>query len=255
MVVAVSGLSKNKTNMFISRFYNYCGLKNLKSRETWLEKTLGKIPKGESILDAGAGELQYKKYCAGLKYVSQDFGKYNGVGDEGLQMGKWDNSKLDIVSDITSMPVESHSFDNIMCVEVFEHLPEPQLAIKEFSRIIKHGGRLIITAPFCSLTHFAPYYYANGYSKYFYEKFLGENGFSVSEISYNGNYFEYLAQELHRIIKMGDKYSKVNIFAKFAIMCLIFPLLVLLSRLSKNDKGSEEILCFGLHILAIKKIK
>jgi ubiquinone/menaquinone biosynthesis C-methylase UbiE len=239
--------------MFISKFYNYCGLKNLKDREIWLKEAIKKIPKGESILDAGAGELQYKKYCTDLKYISQDFGQYSGDGKEGLQMGKWDNSKLDIVSDITHIPVENNSFDNIMCIEVFEHLPEPQLAIKEFSRILKSDGRLIITAPFCSLTHFAPYYYANGYSKYFYEKFLKENDFSILEISYNGNYFEYLAQELHRIIKMSDKYSKVNVFVKFMIMCSIFPLLLLLNKLSKKNRGSEEVLCFGLHILAIKK--
>jgi ubiquinone/menaquinone biosynthesis C-methylase UbiE len=239
--------------MLISKFYNYCGLKNLKNREVWLEQAIKKIPKGESILDAGAGELQYKKYCADLKYTSQDFGQYDGAGTEGLQTGKWDNSKLDIVSDITNIPIKDQSFDNIMCIEVFEHLPEPQLAIKEFSRILKPGGKLILTAPFCSLTHFAPYYYANGYSKYFYEKILKENGFHILEISYNGNYFEYLAQELHRIVKMGNKYSKMGVFVKFMIMCLIFPLLILLNKLSKNDKGSEETLCFGLHIIAIKK--
>ena len=239
--------------MFISKFYNYCGLKNRTDREKWLEKTIGNIPKGESILDAGAGELQYKKYCADLKYTSQDFGQYDGKGEEGLQMGKWDNSKLNIVSDITNIPVKDRSFDNIMCIEVFEHIPEPRLAIKEFSRILKNGGKLIITAPFCSLTHFAPYYYANGYSKYFYEKFLTENGFSVLEIDYNGNYFEYLAQELHRTIKMGEKYSKINVVVKFMVMCLIFPLLILLNKLSKHDRGSEEVLCFGLHIVAIKK--
>lgn len=253
MAAAVFGSRNNDLNMFISKFYNYCGLKNLKTRENWLKKTIEKIPKGESILDAGAGELQYKKYCDDLKYTSQDFGQYNGAGDEGLQMGKWDNSKLDIVSDITNIPVGNQSFDNIMCIEVFEHIPEPQFAIKEFSRILKPGGKLIITAPFCSLTHFAPYYYANGYSKYFYEKFLKENGFSILEISSNGNYFESLAQELHRITKMANKYSKLNIFTKFLIMCLIFPLLILLNKLSKKDRGSNEVLCFGLHILAIKK--
>jgi 2-polyprenyl-3-methyl-5-hydroxy-6-metoxy-1,4-benzoquinol methylase len=43
-----------------------------------------------------------------------------------------------------------------MCVEVFEHLPEPIKAVEEFARLFKPGGYLILTAPFCSLTHFAP---------------------------------------------------------------------------------------------------
>jgi ubiquinone/menaquinone biosynthesis C-methylase UbiE len=238
--------------MYISKYYNYCGLKNLNNREKWLKKTIESIPKGESILDAGAGELQYKKYCKNLKYTSQDFGQYKGEGKEGLQTGVWDNSKLDIISDIINIPSKDSSFDNIMCIEVLEHIPDPRLAIKEFSRILKHRGKLIITAPFCSLTHFAPYYYANGYSKYFYEKFLKENNFSIQEISYNGNYFEYLAQELHRIISTGKKYSKISILVKPIIYLIIFPLLILLNYLSKNDKGSKEILCFGLHIVATK---
>ena len=65
------------------------GKNNLSTREAWLENTLKKIPPGKRILDAGAGELQYKKFCAHLDYVSQDFGQYDGGGDHsGFQMGK-----------------------------------------------------------------------------------------------------------------------------------------------------------------------
>jgi len=154
------------------KLYPDFGSNNKANREIWLEKTLGNIPRGEAILDAGAGETQYKRFCEHLVYTAQDFGEYNGDGEEGLQKSQWDNSKLDIVSDITDIPVKDRSYDNIMCIEVFEHLPQPQLAIKEFARIIKPKGRLIITAPFCSLTHFAPYYFSSGYSKYFYERVL-----------------------------------------------------------------------------------
>jgi len=80
------------------------GLQNLVTREAWLEKTLKQIPAGSRILDAGAGELQYKRFCTHLSYVSQDLAKYDGRGDDtGLQMGSWDQSTLDIISDITSV--------------------------------------------------------------------------------------------------------------------------------------------------------
>jgi hypothetical protein len=40
------------------------------------------------IPDAGAGELQFKKFCSHLKYATQDFAKCNGKGDGvGLQPG------------------------------------------------------------------------------------------------------------------------------------------------------------------------
>jgi hypothetical protein len=63
------------------------GLNNLSNREQWLEATLKSLPAGLTILDAGAGECPYKKWCSHLNYISQDFGQYDGKGDEGLQMG------------------------------------------------------------------------------------------------------------------------------------------------------------------------
>ena len=158
------------------------GTKNESNRISWLETKLKEIPAGLRILDAGAGEQKYKQFCTHLSYVSQDFAKYDGRGDErGLQMGAWDQTKLDIISDITSIPEPDNSFDAIMCVEVFEHIPEPLLAIKEFARLLKVNGILIITAPFCSLTHFSPYHFYTGYNRYFYEKFLPEYGFEIME--------------------------------------------------------------------------
>ena len=41
------------------------------------------IPRGYKILDAGAGELRFKPDCDHLQYVAQDFGQYEGTGDEG----------------------------------------------------------------------------------------------------------------------------------------------------------------------------
>ncbi len=230
------------------------GTKNTKTREEWLKKTLKKIPAGHKILDAGAGELQYKKFCSHLKYTSQDFGQYDGQGNqEGLQTKTWDNSKLDIISDITDIPVDNNSFDTIMCIEVLEHIPEPSKAIKEFARILKPGGKLIITAPFCSLTHFAPYYFANGYSKYWYKQILKHYGFNINEIQYNGNFFEYLAQEIRRIPYVEKQYTNLNISKKIIYKISFKLILNLLNRLSLNNNGSEEILNFGLHVLATKK--
>lgn len=230
------------------------GYMNLENREKWIKKTLKKIPKGSKILDAGAGELQYKKFCNHLDYVSQDFAQYNGQGDgKGLQTEVWDNSKLDIVSDIIDIPVKRNLFDAVMCIEVFEHLPYPHLAVKEFNRILKKGGLLVLTAPFCSLTHFAPYHFSSGYNKYWYEKILEDYGFEILKIDYNGNYFDYLIQELKRVSIMEREYSKTGFASGFAFKFASKILLKYLREMSITDKGSKELLTFGFHILAKKK--
>lgn len=229
------------------------GTTNESTRVKWIEQTLKKIPEGLTILDAGAGESQFKKYCSHLKYIAQDFGKYDGSGNIGLQEGEWDNTKLDIVSDIVSIPLPDASVDAIMCTEVFEHIPDPLAALKEFTRLLKPGGYLLLTAPFASLTHFAPYHYASGFSRFFYEKHLPDNGFTIQELKLNGNYFEYLAQENRRIKPIAAKYAgrKLNIFEKVVIHLNIF----LLERLSKKDKGSSELLCYGIQVFARREFK
>lgn len=227
------------------------GTRNLSNREMWLEKTLKQIPAGSRILDAGAGELEYKKYCSHLEYVSQDFCQYEGKGDEkGLQTEKWNTAQIDIVSDIVVIPEKDKSFDAIMCIEVFEHIPEPVKAIKEFSRLLKKGGFLILTAPFCSLTHFAPFHFYSGYNRYFYEHHLKEAGFEIMEIIPNGNYFSYLAQEIRRIPYCAERYAlkKVSLFTRLIIKIILF----ILERIEKNDKNSSEFLCFGYHVFARK---
>lgn len=225
---------------------------NQENREKWLKETIAKIPSGSRILDAGAGECLYKKFCNHLVYISQDFGKYQGQGDgRGFQTGKWDQSNVDIISDIVNIPEPDSSYDAIMCIEVFEHLPEPLSAIKEFERLLKPGGFLILTAPFCSLTHMAPYHFYSGFNRYFYEKALKDNNFQIMEITENGNFFDFLIQEINRIPEIIERYvpdKKMNFFNKYSMDRFVS----ILKDFSNEDRGSSELLTFGFHIFARK---
>lgn len=223
------------------------GLSNHSNRVKWLGNALADIQAGSSIIDIGAGQQQYRKFCKHLKYTSQDFNQYDGTGNsEGLQTGVWDTSKIDIVSDLISIPVHDQSFDAILCTEVLEHVPNPIEAIKEFSRLIKPNGQLIITAPFASLTHFAPYHYSTGFSKYFYMHHLEKEGFKILEIYENGNYADYMAQELKRVLSIFGKKS-------FLMKPLIYSILLIILK-NRQDENIKNLASFGYHIRA-QKIK
>ena len=228
------------------------GTQNENRRKQWIQEALNKLPEGQRILDAGAGEQDHKNHCQHLEYVSQDFAQYDGQGDNhGLQMGQWDYKKLDIISDITQIPEPDNSFDAILCSEVFEHIPDPIKALKEFHRLLKKNGTLILTAPFCSLTHFSPYHYYSGYNRNFYQQVLPELGFEIIEITSNGDYFEYLAQELLRLPQIADKYSRMTM-GKLCRLC-VAHILRYLSKCSTSDQNSDELLCFGYHVRAIRQ--
>ena len=230
------------------------GSENQSTREAWLEETLAAIKPGSRILDAGAGERQYERFCGHLDYVSQDFAQYDGKGDGiALQMGTWDQSSLDIVSDISAIPEADESFDAIMCIEVLEHLPAPVDALRELSRLLKPGGILLVTAPFCSLTHFAPYFYHTGYGRYFYEYWFPRLRLMIDDITPNGNYFEWLGQEVRRLPDLSKRNLGHRGLAWWKRLAMGW-MLRWLQELSDTDYGSAELLHFGYHVRARKAL-
>ncbi len=226
-------------------------MNNEECRKIWIKEKLEKIPSGNRLLDAGAGEQQYKSFCSHLKYVSQDFAAYKPENlDQGLQMQNWDYGKLDIISDITSIPEPEGSFDVILCTEVFEHIPDPIKAIAEFSRLLRKGGKLIITAPFTSMTHFAPYHFATGFNRYFFEHHLPAHSFSIEELSFNGNYFDVVGQELNRIDHIAIKYANDKpSWLEYQALKLVKKMN---NRFEAKGNRSTELLALGIHIVGTK---
>lgn len=242
-----------KIKKFINSFLTKdIGLTGGKNREYWLKHTLLKLPAGSKILDAGAGEGRNKKFCSHLDYSYLDSGEYDGVGNkQGLHKGSRDYSKVDIIADIEDIPIKDATFDAVLCVEVLEHVKNPNVALKEIYRVLKKGRTLILTAPFNSLTHYAPHFYSTGFSSYYYNHHLTELGFEIIELTPNGNFFEYMAQELRRVKNVSETYTSKKLSVIFTAS--IYIVLRYLSGLSFVDKGSSELLCLGYFVKCKKK--
>lgn len=223
---------------------------NEEGRSRWLKQTLAAIPPGLRILDAGAGELRNKPLCAHLRYISQDACQYEGAGDmRGLQTGTWDTSRIDLVCDIVDVPEPDASFDVILCSEVFEHLPDALKALDEFSRLLKNGGKLIVTAPFASLVHFAPYHYASGFSRYWYEYHLPLRNFAIVDLTPNGDWFAFVKQEILRFPGMARRYG--DWCWPFAYLAAGIALVYFWLR--GRARQADDLACFGWHCVAVKK--
>ena len=108
----------------------------------WLADNAGAV--SGILLDLGAGNQPFKVWYAGLadKCVAADVAPAPG---------------LDVLSMAAPLPFASATFDTVLCTSVLEHVYDAEAAVNEIARILKPGGRLIITVPFLYPTHEAPY--------------------------------------------------------------------------------------------------
>lgn len=230
-------------------------IKNSRARDAWISKTLSEIPAGKTILDVGAGECAYKVHCKHLKYLAQDIAQYDGTGNtKGLQTGKFDFHKLDFICDLYDIP-ETDQYDAVLCTEVIEHVTDPVRAVEKLVRLVRPGGVVIITAPFVSMTHFAPYHYATGFSEYFYRYHLERLGCTIDTLLPNGGFFDFMDQEIGRVASVRKRYSGWIIDPiSFTVLLAARLSVRLMAALDgpAQRRRSSELMAFGWHVIAVR---
>jgi SAM-dependent methyltransferase len=146
------------------------------TRDAWIKNQAAAIPKGSWVLDAGAGASKYRPYFSHCRYETQDFCQYKGPLVNYLE-------PITYVGEITEIPLPNCALDAILCTEVLEHVVDPMAVVREFSRLLKPGGRLFLTAPLLSSLHMEPYHFYGGFTQYWYRHWLPLCGFSIDELT------------------------------------------------------------------------
>ncbi len=222
-------------------------------RDRWVRQQAATIPRGSRVLDVGAGSCPYRNVFAHCDYQTQDFTALKG---EQLRYGSY--GTIDYVCDAAAIPVEAATFDVVMCTEVLEHVPHPDRVIAEFGRILRTGGRLLLTAPLGSGLHQEPYHFYGGFTPFWYRKFLGEAGFTDIKVEPNGNFFAMFSQEALRFLRLSWPLRLPFLLSVlwFPVWLVLFPLFGILLPpfamwLDRYD--FERTFTVGYHVSAIRE--
>jgi SAM-dependent methyltransferase len=229
---------------------------NLVHRDEWVARQARTIPWGQLVLDVGAGACRYRSFFGHCDYKTQDFA---ALTVEQYGTGR-SYGHIDYVCDAASIPVPDDSFDVILCTEVLEHVPEPIKVVNELGRILRPGGKLLLTAPLGSGVHQAPWHFYGGYTPFWYDKFLSAAGFTDISVKPNGGFFRYYGQESMRFVSMTRPW-RIKASWPFRLLwlpmwllllpCLAFVCPLLGAVLDRCDE--ERDFTVGYHVTATKK--
>ncbi|MBL7699255.1 MAG: class I SAM-dependent methyltransferase [Chitinophagaceae bacterium] len=130
------------------------------------------------LLDFGCGRKPYENLFSVDEYIGIDM---ENTGHEHK------NSKIDVFYDGKNIPFPDNSFDSVFCSEVFEHIFNLDEIIVEIKRVMKTGGKMLITVPFAWHEHETPYDFGR-YTSFGIKHLLDKHGFEVVEFQKSGNF-------------------------------------------------------------------
>jgi SAM-dependent methyltransferase len=180
------------------------------------------------ILDVGCGSKPYKSLFTFTEYIGID------IENPGHDHTSED---IDFYYDGNTLPFEDASFDSVITNQVFEHVFNPTRFLSEITRVLRPGGKLLLTVPFVWDEHEQPFDFAR-YSSFGIKHSLQTHGFEVVE-------FRKSVQDLRVVFQLGILYiykitRSNNVWVnRLLVLFLISPItitgLLLSAILPSND--------------------
>lgn len=126
------------------------------------------------VLDIGCGDRWLEPHV-------QQRGHY--IGLDSLKTGAaLYGARPSLFGDASRLPVADASIDTVVLLEVLEHLEHPREALDEIARVLKPGGRLLLSMPFLYPIHDAPHDFQR-YTIHGLTREISAVGFDVGAIS------------------------------------------------------------------------
>src|SRR5690606_23253477 len=100
------------------------------------------IKDGDVVLDVGAGDGSFSEFCQ-----NDEIYQFDGNMESFNNLKK--KFRNTFLGHLPNLPFQNNFFNIIHCSHVIEHLQPQELydTLIEFDRVLKDGGRIVISAP------------------------------------------------------------------------------------------------------------
>ena len=177
------------------------------------------------LLDIGCGNKPYAVWYEPLTEESV-----------GCDMVQSDQFKVDVLCPATALALPDNHFDTALCTQVLEHVYDHHAVVREACRVLKPGGKLVLTVPFCWELHEEPHDYFR-LSRHGLRQLFEENGLTVLTLKANGGKWAAALQMLINTVYSG--FRKKTLRSK--IIKFVFMELRLGQLINKLAVGADKI--------------
>jgi SAM-dependent methyltransferase len=138
------------------------------------------------------------------------------------------HAKPHVFADGTRLPFRDASMDAIVCLEVIEHVRDPEQLLAEIHRVLKPGGRALMSMPFLYPVHDAPHDYQR-LTRYGWRRSLEQNGFTAFDVRTDDHAVRTAAMLAALAIAGGV--SQLSTVQRLLLMPVALPLITSINML------------------------
>jgi SAM-dependent methyltransferase len=208
--------------IFINPFF-------LARRALWREMALAAPHLQGRLLDVGCGRKPYRDLFKVDEYLGMEI-------DSEVTRAR---GYADVFYDGEVFPFDDGAFDAIVCNQVLEHVFNPDAFLEQIHRVLRPGGRLLLTVPFVWDEHEQPYDYAR-YSSFGLAHLLSKHGLHIETHRRTLSDFSIIAQLVNAYTFKCTR-SRITLVNVLATAILMAPFSALGWALGKVLPANQDL--------------